>query len=203
MTDAPNAPNALNALNADLIPPAPPKNQQFSRLNSFRRERVLVDVYLVSGVRLRGRIKSFDQYSLMLDIGQGETFLYHHAVSSIGPVQGKPGQRRPGGGDSRGPGGPGGPRGRGRPDGGHGGHGGDGGGHGGYGGHRDGPRRPPEGLRAEGPRPLERGLDDGPISPGLRRPGGQRSPSEVTVVRRVSRKISIPRKDEPDESGSR
>ena len=184
---------------ADLIPPAPPKNQQFSRLNSFRRERVLVDVYLVSGVRLRGRIKSFDQYSLMLDIGQGETFLYHHAVSSIGPVQSRPGQRRPGGDASRGA--PGGPRGRGAAEGGHGGHGGYGGG--GHSGPREGPRRSFDGPRHDPMRSSERGLDDGPVAPGLRRPGGPRPPSEVTVVRRVSRKISIPGKDDPDQSGSR
>ena len=71
-----------------------PKNQQFNLLNTFRRERTLLDVYLVSGIRLRGRIRSFDQYSMMLDTGQSDAFLYHHAVSSVGPAQGKSGVKR-------------------------------------------------------------------------------------------------------------
>ncbi len=71
-----------------------PKNQQFNLLNTFRRERTLLDVYLVSGIRLRGRIRSFDQYSMMLDTGQGDAFLYHHAVSSVGPAQGRSAGKR-------------------------------------------------------------------------------------------------------------
>lgn len=119
----------------DLDPP--PKNQQFAHLNGYRRERMLLDVYLVSGVRLRGRIKSFDQYSLMLDTGQGDAFLYHHAISSIGPAQ------------TKGP-----------------------------------PRRPApvsQQIASEEPERAER-----PRAPVAKAP-------EVTVVRRVSRKISIPR----------
>ena len=74
---------------------AAPKNQQFHLLNTFRRERTLLDVYLVSGIRLRGRIKSFDQYSMMLDTGQSDAFLYHHPVSSVGPAQSKTSPKRP------------------------------------------------------------------------------------------------------------
>ena len=76
----------------------PGKNQQFAFLNSMRRERILLDVYLVNGTRLRGRIRSFDQYSMVIETGQGEAFLYHHTVSSVGRAQAnqRPGARRPG-----------------------------------------------------------------------------------------------------------
>lgn len=76
----------------------PGKNQQFAFLNSMRRERILLDVYLVNGTRLRGRIRSFDQYSMVIETGQGDAFLYHHTVSSVGRAQAnqRPGARRPG-----------------------------------------------------------------------------------------------------------
>lgn len=75
----------------------PGKNQQFAFLNSMRRERTLLDVYLVNGTRLRGRIRSFDQYSMVIETGQGDAFLYHHTVSSVGRAQSnqRPGPRRP------------------------------------------------------------------------------------------------------------
>ncbi len=78
---------------------SPGKNQQFAFLNSMRRERILLDVYLVNGTRLRGRIRSFDQYSMVIETGQGDAFLYHHTVSSVGRAQAnqRPGARRPGG----------------------------------------------------------------------------------------------------------
>jgi host factor-I protein len=81
----------------DLSGKAPGKNQQFAFLNSMRRERTLLDVYLVNGTRLRGRIRSFDQYSMIIETGQGDAFLYHHTVSSVGKAQShqRAGPRRP------------------------------------------------------------------------------------------------------------
>lgn len=81
----------------ELAGKAPGKNQQFAFLNSMRRERTLLDVYLVNGTRLRGRIRSFDQYSMIIETGQGDAFLYHHTVSSVGKAQShqRSGPRRP------------------------------------------------------------------------------------------------------------
>ena len=85
---------------------APGKNQQFAFLNSMRRERTLLDVYLVNGTRLRGRIRSFDQYSMIIETGQGDAFLYHHTVSSVGKAQShqRAGPRRPAAGAGAGAG---------------------------------------------------------------------------------------------------
>jgi host factor-I protein len=69
-----------------------PKNQQFVALNKFRREHLRVDVFLISGIRLTGRIKSFDQYTMLLETAEGDAVVYHHAVSSIG--RSMPRQRR-------------------------------------------------------------------------------------------------------------
>lgn len=59
------------------------ENAQFAMLNRLRKERMRVDVYLVTGTRLQGRIQSFDGRSMLLQTDAGELLLYHHAVSSV------------------------------------------------------------------------------------------------------------------------
>lgn len=58
-------------------------NQQFSTLNSLRRARTWVDVYLVTGTCLHGQIRSFDSNMLLLQTRSGDVALYHHAISSV------------------------------------------------------------------------------------------------------------------------
>ncbi len=58
-------------------------NQQFTMLNSLRRARTWVDVYLITGTCLHGQIKSFDTNMLLLQTRTGDVALYHHAISSV------------------------------------------------------------------------------------------------------------------------
>lgn len=66
---------------------------QFTTLNRWRRERAMLEVFLVNGQRLVGRIRSFDRFSMLLDMPQGGCFVFHHTVSTVQPA-GK-GTRRP------------------------------------------------------------------------------------------------------------
>lgn len=66
------------------------ENAQFTMLNRLRREHTRVDVYLVTGTRLQGRIQSFDGRSLLLQTEGGALLLYHHAVSSVQPSESRP-----------------------------------------------------------------------------------------------------------------
>jgi len=52
-------------------------------LNSARKERTLVTIYLVSGVKLTGRIRSFDKYSVVLDSNNQEQLIFKHAISTV------------------------------------------------------------------------------------------------------------------------
>ncbi|MDO4904435.1 MAG: RNA chaperone Hfq [Lautropia sp.] len=52
-------------------------------LNSLRRARTWVDVYLITGTCLHGQIKSFDTNMLLLQTRTGNVALYHHAISSV------------------------------------------------------------------------------------------------------------------------
>jgi host factor-I protein len=56
---------------------------QDSFLNSARKERSNVTIYLMSGVKLTGRIKSFDKYSVVLEAGSQEQLIFKHAISTV------------------------------------------------------------------------------------------------------------------------
>ncbi len=87
-------------------PDRQPRNAQFVFLNGLRRERKRVQVYLLGGVRLTGRIVSFDQHALLLETAEGQVFVNHDAVSTVGPPAGRPGARggdRPERGDRHAP----------------------------------------------------------------------------------------------------
>jgi host factor-I protein len=59
-----------------------PFNIQDQYLNQARKERVHVIVVMMSGERLEGYIKSFDNFCLLIE-GDGDILLYKHAISSI------------------------------------------------------------------------------------------------------------------------
>jgi host factor-I protein len=56
---------------------------QDSFLNSARKDRTNVTIYLMSGVKLTGRIKSFDKYSVILEAGSQEQLIFKHAISTV------------------------------------------------------------------------------------------------------------------------
>ncbi len=59
------------------------QNIQDAFLNSARRERISVIVHLLTGSTLTGRIKSFDKFSVLLDVGGPDVLIFKHAISSI------------------------------------------------------------------------------------------------------------------------
>ena len=70
-------------------------NIQDNFLNQARRERMGVTIYLISGVKLTGRIKSFDKYSLILEAGSQEQLIFKHAISTVSLPRGGGGPHRP------------------------------------------------------------------------------------------------------------
>jgi host factor-I protein len=59
------------------------QNIQDAFLNSARRERIHVVVHLLQGSTLAGRIKSFDKFSLLLDVSGQDYLVFKHAISTI------------------------------------------------------------------------------------------------------------------------
>lgn len=52
-------------------------------LNQLRREKLAVTIFLMSGVKLTGRIKSFDKYAVILESGQRDQLIFKHAISTV------------------------------------------------------------------------------------------------------------------------
>jgi len=59
------------------------QNIQDGFLNSARKERTVVTIYLLSGVKLSGRIRSFDKYSVVLESNNQEQLIFKHAISTV------------------------------------------------------------------------------------------------------------------------
>lgn len=53
-------------------------------LNTLRKERVPVSIYLVNGIKLQGQIDSFDQFVVLLRNSVSQ-MVYKHAISTIVP----------------------------------------------------------------------------------------------------------------------
>jgi len=60
-----------------------PQNIQDAFLNTVRREKTTVIIYLVNGAKLTGRIRSFDKFSVLLESGSQDQLIFKHAISTI------------------------------------------------------------------------------------------------------------------------
>jgi host factor-I protein len=61
----------------------PAQNIQDSFLNTARKDKTQVTIYLLSGVKLTGRIRSFDKYSVVLETNNQEQLIFKHAISTV------------------------------------------------------------------------------------------------------------------------
>ncbi|MDT5294780.1 MAG: host factor-I protein [Acidobacteriota bacterium] len=60
-----------------------PQNIQDAFLNTVRREKDTVTIYLMNGAKLSGRIRSFDKFSVLLESASQEQLIFKHAISTI------------------------------------------------------------------------------------------------------------------------
>ena len=74
---------------------ATPQNIQDAFLNTVRREKDTVTIYLMNGAKLTGRIRSFDKYSVLLESASQEQLIFKHAISTIQHARRQTGEHRP------------------------------------------------------------------------------------------------------------
>jgi len=67
-------------------------NLQDNFLNEVRKSRVEVIVYLLHGFQLRGTIRAFDPFTILLDHNGKEQLVYKHAVSTVVKSPAEPGR---------------------------------------------------------------------------------------------------------------
>jgi len=62
------------------------QNLQDPFLNTLRRERVPVSIFLVNGIKLQGQVESFDQFAILLKNNVTQ-MIYKHAISTVVPAR--------------------------------------------------------------------------------------------------------------------
>ncbi len=64
-----------------------PVNLQDAFLNQARKENMLTTVFLVNGYQIKGVIRSFDNFTVLLEVDGKQQLVYKHAVSTIIPMR--------------------------------------------------------------------------------------------------------------------
>ena len=64
------------------------QNVQDAFLNNLRKDRINITIYLMGGVKLTGKIRSFDKFSVVLESGNLEQLIFKHAISTISVPRG-------------------------------------------------------------------------------------------------------------------
>lgn len=62
-------------------------NLQDSFLNQVRKENIPVTIYLVNGFQLKGSVRGFDNFTVILEIEGKQQMVYKHAISTIAPLR--------------------------------------------------------------------------------------------------------------------
>ena len=60
-------------------------NIQDTFLNQLRKEGIAVTVYLTNGFQIRGQIKAFDNFTIIIDSEGRQQMVYKHAISTFTP----------------------------------------------------------------------------------------------------------------------
>ncbi len=61
------------------------KNLQDQYLNIARKEKLDITIYLMNGVPIKGRVLSFDNFTVLVEVDKKQNLIYKHAVSTIVP----------------------------------------------------------------------------------------------------------------------
>ena len=56
-------------------------------LNQVRKDKVGITIHLLNGFQIRGMVKGFDNYIIILDCDGKQMVIYKHAISTITPMR--------------------------------------------------------------------------------------------------------------------
>lgn len=62
-------------------------NLQDTFLNHLRKNNVFVTVFLLNGFQLKGLIKSYDNFTVLLESEGKQNLIYKHAISTFAPAK--------------------------------------------------------------------------------------------------------------------
>lgn len=61
------------------------QNIQDAFLNQARKDKVMVTIFLVNGFQFKGLVRSFDNFTVVLEVEGRQRLVYKHAISTIAP----------------------------------------------------------------------------------------------------------------------
>lgn len=56
-------------------------------LNKARKDNIGITVFLVNGYQIKGLVKGFDNYTIILESDDKQQLIYKHAISTIIPMK--------------------------------------------------------------------------------------------------------------------
>lgn len=62
-------------------------NLQDSFLNQVRKDNISVTIYLINGFQLKGNVRGFDNFTVILEFDGKQQMVYKHAISTISPIK--------------------------------------------------------------------------------------------------------------------
>jgi host factor-I protein len=62
-------------------------NLQDTFLNQARKDNMLTTVFLINGYQIKGVVRSFDNFTLLLEVEGKQQLVYKHAISTIIPMR--------------------------------------------------------------------------------------------------------------------
>ncbi|HLR66217.1 RNA chaperone Hfq [Virgibacillus alimentarius] len=62
-------------------------NIQDHYLNQIRKNHIPVTIFLTNGFQLRGVLKAFDNFTILLETDGKQQLIYKHAISTFAPIK--------------------------------------------------------------------------------------------------------------------
>ena len=62
-------------------------NLQNAFLNQVRKEKTPVTIFLVNGFQIKGVVKGFDNFTVIVEMEQKQQLVYKHAISTVAPLK--------------------------------------------------------------------------------------------------------------------
>lgn len=62
-------------------------NLQDAFLNQVRKDKILVTIFLVNGFQLKGLVKGFDNFTVIVELEGRQQLVYKHAISTVAPIK--------------------------------------------------------------------------------------------------------------------
>jgi len=62
-------------------------NLQDAFLNQVRKDKILVTIFLVNGFQIKGLVRGFDNFTVIVEMDGRQQLVYKHAISTVAPIK--------------------------------------------------------------------------------------------------------------------